>query len=188
MSGFPAPLPTICCDFVGVGMSTAVGALLQSVVTLLKGALALDEASLVILRRGALVEYKTRLLDAEPAVSTEGGHQSWQVGPYEGHHCHLDLTRIVEIWFDAESVSCQGGRTNYTVWFLSSEDCGNPYRPNGVFSVTLNAPYARDGRPRTEVIDPVYSLYDATRHLPGVSGSRAFEDARPPTLAPICWD
>ena len=81
--------------------------------------------------------------------------------------------------FDAEPVSCQGGRLNYTVWFSGVEDCGNPYRPTAMFSVTLNRPYETDGTPKHEIIGQVYEAYDALRASPLVRGSEAFLEARP---------
>lgn len=160
-------------------MSKPVSNLLTGIETALTGALKLREASLVIFRRGALVEYKTDLLSTPLTSTMEGRFRSWQIGPYDGHHCHLDLASINSVWFDAEPVSCQGGRLNYTVWFLAGEDCGNPYRANGAFSVTLNSPYAVAGPAREDVIEPVYSLYEALQHLPWVSASEGFRDARP---------
>jgi hypothetical protein len=141
----------------------------------LSAALELREASLVMFRRGILAEFKTELLRPGLSASQEGGFRSWQIGPYEGHHCHLDLAMVSEIWFDAEPVSCQGGRLNYTAWFLGSDDCGNPYRANGLFSVTLNAPYAKDGRARTE---DMFSVYSRHAHLQGVSCSEGFGAAQ----------
>jgi hypothetical protein len=145
----------------------------------LRCALAFDDASLVIFRRGVLVEFKTALLTPRLSSTTEGTHRGWQVGPSDGHHCHLDLASVTSIWFDAEPVSCQGGRLNFTVWFLAAADCGNPYRADGAFSITLNSPYGSDGIPRRNVILPFYSLYDANRHIPGITASAAFERARP---------
>lgn len=150
-------------------------ALIESV---LSDALALKDASLVIFRRGLLVEFKTEGLAPGLASTMEGQHRSWQIGPFDGHHCHLDLGAVRSILFDAEPVSCQGGRINYTVWFLGDGDCGNPYRSNGLFSVTLNSPYAADGTPRTAVIQPVFALYDMHRSNAAVSASDGFLNAR----------
>lgn len=141
---------------------------------LLADAIALKDASLVIFRRGLLVEFKTEGLSPGLASSVEGGHRSWQIGPFEGHHCHLDLAAVREIEFHAEPVSCQGGRINYTVWFLSGGDCGNPFRPDGLFSVTLNRPYADDGSPRSEVIAPMYALFDAYASTPSIRATDGF--------------
>jgi len=158
---------------------------LALVETLLRGALALRDASLVIFRRGLLVEFKTEALAPGLTASVEGGHRSWQIGPFEGHHCHLDLTAVRSMLFDAEPVSCQGGRINYTVWFLGADDCGNPYRSDGLFSVTLNRPYAPDGTPRPEIIGPVFALYDEHEHRAGVSATTGFLQARlDPAAAP----
>lgn len=145
--------------------------------SVLAGAIALRDASLVIFRRGLLVEFKTEGLAPGLAGSVEDGHRSWQIGPFEGHHCHLDLTAVRSILFDAEPVSCQGGRINYTVWFLGEGDCGNPYRRDGLFSVTLNRPYERDGTPRADVIAPVYALYRDHAGKNGVAASQGFLEA-----------
>jgi len=149
--------------------------LIESVLT---GAIALKDASLVIFRHGLLVEFKTDGLGPGLTASVEGEHRSWQIGPFEGHHCHLDLAAVRSILFDAEPVSCQGGRVNYTVWFLGEGDCGNPYRSNGLFSVTLNRPYAIDGSPRGEVIGPVFALYEAHGHEASVRATEGFLNAR----------
>lgn len=144
----------------------------------LSGAIALKDASLVIFRRGLLVEFKTEGLAPGLTASIEGKYRSWQIGPFEGHHCHLDLAAVRSILFDAEPVSCQGGRINYTVWFLGEGDCGNPYRSNGLFSVTLNRPYAQDGSPRADVILPVFALYESHQGAAAVSASAGFLNAR----------
>ncbi len=115
---------------------------------LLTSALALREASLVIFRRGALIEFKTDGLSAGVSRYEEQGHVTYQVGDAEGHHCHLDLFCLDHVLFGAEPVECQGGRLNYTVWFMATADSGNPHRPLAAFSVTLNAPYDADGTPR----------------------------------------
>lgn len=151
--------------------------LIEAVLT---GALALKDASLVIYRQGALVEFKTEALAPGLSSSVEGEHRSWQIGPFTGHHCHLNLAAVQAILFDAEPVSCQGGRINYTVWFLAGENCGNPYRPDGLFSVTLNRPYAPGGAPRAEVIAPVFALYERFRSEPAVMASAGFLNARIP--------
>lgn len=140
----------------------------------LAGAIALRDASLVIFRRGLLVEFKTEGLAPGLAISTEGSHRSWQVGPFDGHHCHLDLAAVHAILFDAEPVSCQGGRINYTVWFLGEGDCGNPYRSNGLFSVTLNRPYEPDGSPRLDIIAPVYALHRRHASEAGIDATAGF--------------
>jgi len=54
--------------------------------------------------------------------------------------------------------------------------CGNPYRPDGYFSITLNKPY-RAGVPRPEVIDPVFDLYRRYRRQPWVSADERFLEA-----------
>lgn len=150
-------------------------ALVESV---LSRAIALKDASLVIFRRGLLVEFKTEGLAPGLTSSVEGRYRSWQLGPFEGHHCHLDLAGVRSILFDAEPVSCQGGRINYTVWFLGEDDCGNPHRSNGLFSVTLNRPYEKNGEPRIDVIAPVFELYERYEHEAAVSASAGFVSAR----------
>lgn len=149
-----------------------------AVESVLAGAIALKDASLVIFRRGLLVEFKTEGLSPGLSSSMEGEHQSWQIGPFEGHHCHLDLDAVQRIEFHAEPVSCQGGRINYTVWFLSDDHCGNPYRPDGLFSVTLNRPYTDDGVPRREVIAPMYELYETYARDASICATEAFLSAR----------
>lgn len=161
---------------------------LEAVETVLSGAIALRDASLVIFRRDALIEFKTEHLEPGLTVSQEGGRRSWQIGPFEGHHCHLNLAAVRGILFDAEPVPCQGGRLNYTVWFLGADDCGNPHRPDGLFSVTLNAPYDAEGVPRTAIIGAVYALHDRCCGLPRVSASPAFQEAKPaPDATGLSW-
>ncbi len=127
------------------------------IVPLLRDALALREASLVIFRDRTLVEFKTDRLDGLHRYE-EQGHVSWQIGAFADHHCHLALGAVTRVLFSAEPVPCQGNRLNYTIWFLVPGACGNPYRPDGYFSITLNKPY-RAGVPRPEVIDPVMALF-----------------------------
>lgn len=150
---------------------------LHAVETVLAASLGLREASLVIHRRGLLVEFKTEALVPGLCVEHHAGRRSWQLGPFEGHHCHLDLAAVHLMEFDAEPVSCQGGRLNYTLWFLGEVDCGNPYRPQGLFSVTLNRPYASDGAARTQVIQPVYALHQKFRNMEFVKASPGFLNA-----------
>ena len=159
-------------------VSTVNQVQLEAVEALLSDALTLDDASLVIFRRGVLVEFKTGLLAPGLMRTIEGRYRSWQIGPFEGHHCHLDLASIERVWFDAEPVSCQGGRLNYTIWFLAGGDCGNPYRHDALFSVTLNAPYAADGTARADLIGRVFELCDRHAAHPAVSSSAAFNLAR----------
>jgi hypothetical protein len=116
---------------------------LGSVEQVLADALKLADASLVIYRRGVLVDFKTELLGPGLIATHMGHHQSWQIGPMGGHHCHLDLESIGQACSDAEPVSCQRGRINYTVWFLAGKDCGNPFRANALFSVTLMRPMSQ---------------------------------------------
>ena len=62
---------------------------------------------------------------------------------------------------------------NYTVWFLTSGPCGNPYRRDGYFSIVLNRPYS--GRqPRTEVIEPVLELFRLFQHESWVEADETF--------------
>lgn len=91
--------------------------------SVLRGAITLRGASLVIHRRGLLVEFKTEYLRPGLDVTVDGDHRGWQVGPYEGHHCHLSLDSLVTVQSDAEHVSWQGGGLDYTVWFLTAGDC-----------------------------------------------------------------
>lgn len=150
---------------------------LATVTRVLREALALRDASLVIHRRGVLVEFKTDLLLEELSVWNEEGHRSWQIGAFDDHHCHLALEAINEVHLDAEPVSCQGGRINYTIWFLCEHDCGNPYRPRGLFSVTLNRPYEADGTLRKDILAPIVALAGRAKHWPVVTASRGFTDA-----------
>ena len=124
---------------------------------LLKQALALRDASLVIFRDRTLVEFKTERLDGVHRYE-EAGHVSWQIGDQHDHHCHLSLGAVTRVLFSAEPVSCQGGGLNYTVWFLSGGPCGNPYRRDGYFSIVLNRPYSGNA-PRVDVIEPMLALY-----------------------------
>lgn len=146
---------------------------------LLRDALQFRESSLVIYRERTLVELQTERL-AGVFRYEEGGHVSWQVGEFEDHHCHLALGEITGVLFSAEPVSCQGGRLNYTVWFLVDGPCGNPYREEGYFSVVLNRPYEH-GRPRRGIIGQVFELYSRYAHEPWVSADaeflRALEEA-----------
>jgi hypothetical protein len=150
---------------------------LATVARLLREALALRDASLVIYRRGVLVEFKTDLLLEKLSVWNEEGHRSWQIGAFDDHHCHLALDAINEVHLDAEPVSCQGGRINYTIGFLCDHDCGNPYRPRGLFSVTLNRPYEADGTLRKDILAPLVSLAERAHHCSVVTASREFEEA-----------
>lgn len=139
---------------------------------LLREALALREASLVIYRERTLVEFQTEKIDGLHRYEAQG-HVSWQIGSMCDHHCHLALDAVTKILFSAEPVSCQGGGFNYTVWFLTDEPCGNPWRPDGFFSVVLNRPY-RGNAARPEVIEPVLDLYRRYRQHPWVSADEGF--------------
>ncbi len=145
------------------------------IVPLLREALALHEASLVIFRDRTLVEFKTDRLGGLHRYE-EQGHVSWQIGQFDDHHCHLALDAVTEVLFSAEPVPCQGNRLNYTVWFLVPGACGNPYRPDGYFSITLNKPY-RAGAVRPEVIDPVMALYRRHANQAWVRADAQFLDA-----------
>lgn len=139
---------------------------------LLRDALALQDASLVIYRDRTLVEFQTEKIDGIHRY-VEQGHVSWQIGGLRDHHCHLALGAVVSALFSAEPVSCQGGGLNYTVWFLTSGPSGNPWRRDGYFSVVLNRPYS--GRaPRLEVIEPVLDLYRRYRGTPWVQADAGF--------------
>lgn len=140
--------------------------------SLLKRALALPDASLVIYRDRTLVEFKTEKLGG-PYRYEEQGHVSWQIGRTEEHHCHLSLGAVERVLFSAEPVSCQGGGLNYTVWFLTSGSAGNPWRRDGYFSITLNRPYAGE-RPRLEVIEPMLDLYRQFSAEPWVQADDTF--------------
>lgn len=124
---------------------------------LLREAIALREASLVIYRERTLVEFQTEKIDGVHRYR-ESGRVSWQIGGLRDHHCHLALSAVSGVLFSAEPVSCQGGGLNYTVWFLTPGSCGNPWRRDGYFSVVLNRPYSGNA-PRAEVIRPVFDLY-----------------------------
>lgn len=139
---------------------------------LLREALALPDASLVIFRDRTLIEFKTERLDGVHRYE-EAGHVSWQIGSQHDHHCHLSLGVVTRVLFSAEPVSCQGGGLNYTVWFLSAGPCGNPYRRDGYCSIVLNRPYAGDA-PRPEVIEPVLALFRRHRHERWVEADETF--------------
>ncbi len=158
---------------------------LNDVEDILRAALGFREGSLVIYRRGLLIEFKTDLLNGLLSRHEEDGYLSWQVGEFSGHHCHLNLAAVNRVVFGAEPVSCQRGRPNYTVWFESPGDCGNPYRPAAVFSVTLNSPYGADGIPRATIIRQPYDLYERYAGCPGVVAEAGFHDLlNLPALAP----
>ncbi|MCW5625227.1 MAG: hypothetical protein KIT73_10980 [Burkholderiales bacterium] len=145
-----------------------------AVADLLNDALYLRDASLVIFRSKLLVEFKTAQLDPKLTEYVESGFRSWQVGGEQSHHCHVNLADVVRVWFDAEPVSCQGGRYNYTIWFLTDTDCGNPFRPTALFSVTLNGPYDAVGQPDAALIRDVYGIYETHRDRAFVGASETF--------------
>lgn len=149
----------------------------EDLLALIRGALAVREASLVIHRHGTLVEFKTDRLGPGLTLYKEGNHASWQFGDFDDHHCHLDVGKCSEVVFGAERVSCQGGRLNYTVWFMVDRNCGNPYRPKAYFSVTLNRPYDADGALRREIVEPIFRLYRRFEGLPFVSAEETFLQA-----------
>jgi hypothetical protein len=154
------------------------GAGLPPILRVLDESLGLRGATLVVYRARTLVELKTEQLRRRVSAYEEDGYRSWQIGDFHDHHCHLDLDAIQEVLFDAEPVSCQGGRLNWTVWFLAKSDCGNPYRPNAVCSVTLNRPYTGAGERDRPVVDAVYAFFDRVRDLGFVSASEPFVAAR----------
>jgi len=143
---------------------------------ILDAALQLPDASLVIHRHGALVEFKTDKLAERLSRWEEEGYVSWQVNGFEDHHCHVDLASIDTVLFDAAAASCQGGRLNFTVWFLAKDGVGNPYKPNGAFSVTLNRPYDSAGDVRRDIVSPVFDLFDRFK-------GETFVEATPEFLA-----
>lgn len=143
---------------------------------LLRDAIALRDASLVIYRDRTLVEFQTEKIDGIHRY-VEQGHVSWQIGGLRDHHCHLALGAVAGVLFSAEPVSCQGGGLNYTVWFLTPGPSGNPWRRDGYFSVVLNRPYTGNA-PRLEVIDPVLDLYQRYRDAPWVQADAGFMQVR----------
>ncbi|MEN0067806.1 MAG: hypothetical protein AAGA48_37100 [Myxococcota bacterium] len=142
---------------------------------LLEDAIALHDASLVIFRQRTLVEFKTDNL-AGLFEYTEGEHRSWQIGAADAHHCHLALSAVTSVEFSAEIVPCQGNRLNYTIWFLVAGGSGNPFRSDGYFSVVLNCPYDGD-RPRWDVIQPVFDLYETYSGHEWVRADERFQQA-----------
>jgi hypothetical protein len=142
---------------------------------LLRDALELKDAALVFFRDRMLVEFQTEKLKGMQRYE-EAGHVSWQLGDQRDHHCHVSLDSVAGVLFSAEPVSCQGGGLNYTVWFLTGDSCGNPYRRNGYFSITLNRPYT-GSEPRLEVIEPIFRLYERYKHLPVVQADETFLQA-----------
>lgn len=68
---------------------------------LLRDALALRDASLVIFRDRTLIEFKTERLDGVHRYE-EAGHVSWQIGDQHDHHCHLSLGVVTRVLFSAE--------------------------------------------------------------------------------------
>jgi len=148
--------------------------MLEHVTAVLQGALSLPDASLVLHRSGLLVEMKTDLLEDKLSRYEEDGHVSWQIGAFAGHHCHVDLGIIERVVFDAEAVPCQSGRANFTVWFETSDSSGNPYRPTGYFSVTLNAPYDADGRAHAHIVAAMRDLSVTHQVRPNVEVTDSF--------------
>ena len=149
--------------------------------TLIEDAIALRDASLVIYRDRTLIEFKTDDLEGLFEYR-EGDHTSWQIGKTDAHHCHLALNAVVSVEFSAEVVPCQGNRLNYTIWFLVAGGCGNPFRSDGYFSVTLNRPY-EGPRPRWSVIRPLVQLYEKYRQHEWVRADDGFSAARAGILA-----
>jgi hypothetical protein len=153
-------------------------ATLPTPLQVLDAALLLRGASMVVYRSRTLIEFKTERLTEGVTMYVEEGHRSWQIGAFEDHHGHLDLDAVTRVHFDAEPVSCQGGRLNWTVWFLGDRDCGNPYRPEAVCSVTLNRPYTEQGAREAAIIEAVYALHDQTAHHAFVTASETFLASR----------
>ena len=143
--------------------------------TLIEDAIALRDASLVIYRDRTLIEFKTDDLEGLFEYG-EGDHTSWQIGKTDAHHCHLALNAVVSVEFSAELVPCQGNRLNYTIWFLVAGGCGNPFRSDGYFSITLNRPY-EGHRPRWSVIRPLVLLYEKYRQHEWVRADDGFTAA-----------
>jgi hypothetical protein len=141
-------------------------------IPLLKKALSLRDASLVIYRDRTLVEFKTDKLDGLHHY-TDGHQKFWQIGAIDDHHCHLMLDAVDRVLFSAEHVPCQGNGINYTVWFLTPTASGNPHRSDGYFSVVLNHPYAGN-KPRLEVIEPLFTLYREFQHASWVIAEPLF--------------
>ncbi|NQZ01677.1 MAG: hypothetical protein HRT45_13520 [Bdellovibrionales bacterium] len=142
---------------------------------IIEDAISLNGASLVIFRDRTLVEFKTEELEGLYEYR-EGPYVSWQIGHQESHHCHLDLSAVTSVEFSAEPVSCQGGRLNYTVWFLVPGGCGNTFRSDGYFSFTLNRPY-KNNLPRLEIINPVFELYKKYQSNSWVTADQGFLSA-----------
>jgi len=141
---------------------------------LLREAVDLPGASLVILRERTLIELQTEQL-AGVSKFVEQGYVSWQIGGFEQSHCHLDLYALTGARFTAEPTPCQGGRLNFTLWLLVAERSGNPYKADGYFSIVLNQPYDSGGRPRWEVIQPMVALYRAYRQEPWLDADDRFQ-------------
>ena len=144
------------------------------ILPLLKQALDLPEASLVILRERTLVELQTGQLEGVFKF-VEKGSVSWQIGGYKQSHCHLDLYAITGVQFAAEPTPCQGGRLNFTIWFLTGDRCGNPYKWDGYFSVVLNQPYDGQGAPRAKVIEPMLALFRSHLGEAWISTDKRFQ-------------
>jgi len=155
----------------------------QQIEELLGQALSLRDASFVIYREKTLVEFKTDLLREKVTRYEEAGHTSWQIGAFEEHHCHVDLEAIDRVVLDAEPVSCQAGRLNYTIWFEAGAPIGNPYRQRAYFSVTLNAPYSDDGTPKKSVFEPLHSFASRVRGLDFVEETADFSKGVASALA-----
>jgi len=155
--------------------SAAVNSFDPPALGLLREALGFQDAALVIYRNRMLVEFQTEKLQGVSKY-VEDGHVSWQIGAFHDHHCHLALGSVTRVLFSAEPVPCQRGRLNYTVWFLVDGQCGNPYRPDGYFSIVLNRPYDGD-RPRVTLIEQVFELYRRYRQQSWVAADELFLSA-----------
>jgi hypothetical protein len=144
------------------------------VATLLRDALTLKDASLVICRDKLIIEFKTEGLGRGLQRFVEKRFSTWQIGEFRDHHCHVSLEEVSGVEFSAEPAPCQGGKINYTVWFLTDWDSGNPFRKHGYFSITLNRPYKTDGSPRRQIIEPVFDLYREYQDWNNVSADDGF--------------
>lgn len=173
-AGWDEALEALCAAPAGQYLSPLANAE-PLCLALLEQALALADASLVIFRERTLVEFKTERLGGLHRYEEEG-NVSWQIGGHHDHHCHLALDTVYAVEFSAEPVSCQGGGINYTVWFLTRQPAGNPYRRDGYFSVVLNRPYSGNA-PRRDIIGAMLDLYRRFEAEPWVTADTLFREA-----------
>ena len=59
----------------------------DDVSNIVREALALQDASLVIFRAKTLIEFKTKGLGAGLQHQVEDGYDTWQIGDFDGYHC-----------------------------------------------------------------------------------------------------